>query len=67
MKLPFDPWDFLYSIGIIALFMGAWSKWGPGVAGIISGAVLIATALIGSGIVRLEGKVKRGNIDSSST
>jgi hypothetical protein len=62
----FDAWDFLYAGGIAGMGAGAWGKWGLDVAGLVVGAILIVTALIGSGVIRLEGKVRRGNIDERS-
>ena len=63
--MKFDTFDVLFIVGIAILASGAWGIWGASVAGLIVGAVLILTALIGSGVIRLGGKVKRGNTNDS--
>jgi len=63
MKL--DVLDYVFIVGLVLFASGAWGKWGASVAGLITGAVLLLVALIGSGVIRLGGKVRRGNTDNS--
>ena len=61
--MKFDTFDGLFIAGVLILASGAWGKWGASVAGLLVGVVLILTALIGSGVILLGGKVRRGNTD----
>jgi hypothetical protein len=63
--MKFDTFDVLFLVGLLISASGAWGKWGASVAGLLVGAVLILTALIGSGVILFGGKVRRGNTDKS--